>query len=71
VSWYGNSLLPAVMDALHEPGGSGEFRRPSSAAQLATWLREVGCESEAQYVEKMSPAGLQTLLDYFPLEEGT
>jgi hypothetical protein len=69
MSWIGNQLLPAVMDALHAPGGSGEFRRLSSAAQLASRLRAVGCESEAKYVEKMNEATLQTLLDYFPLED--
>ena len=69
MSWFGNELLPAVMDALHEPGGSGEFRTPKTAAQLASWLREVGNESEASYVEGMSPVGLRELLGWLPTEE--
>jgi hypothetical protein len=69
MSWFGNELLPAVMDALHEPGGSGEFRAPKTAAQLASWLRDTGCESEARFVEGMTPEGLSELLGWLPTEE--
>lgn len=63
MSWFGNTLLPAVDAALRDD--LGEYRRPRDTKQLAAWLRATGSSQEAAHVEGMGPRGLGELLGYF------